>query len=67
MPVIQVTLTRGRTPEQLRALGEALTAAAADTLGAKPETVRVVLNECEAEHFFVGGESLAELRASGRR
>ena len=67
MPVIQVMLTRGRTSEQLRALGEALTAAAVETLGAKPETVRVVLNECEAEHFFVGGESLAELRASGRR
>lgn len=67
MPLIQVSLTRGRSPEQLQALGEALTAATAEALGAKPETVRVVLNECEPEHWFVGGETLADLRASGRR
>jgi 4-oxalocrotonate tautomerase len=67
MPLIQVTLARGRTPEQLKALGEALTRAAEESIGAKPESVRVVVNECEPEHWFVGGESLAELRASGRR
>jgi len=67
MPLIQVTLTEGRSPEQLRALGEALTAAAAQALGADPATVRVVLNQCAPEHWFVGGESLAALRADGRR
>lgn len=67
MPLIQVTLARGRSPEQLKALGEALTKAAEESIGAKPESVRVVLNECDPEHWFVGGESLAELRASGRR
>ena len=67
MPLIQVTLARGRSPEQLKALGEALTRAAEEAVGAKPESVRVVLTECDPEHWFVGGESLAELRASGRR
>ena len=67
MPMIQVTLARGRSPEQLKALGEALTKAAEESIGAKPESVRVVLNECEPELWFVGGESLADLRASGRR
>ena len=67
MPLIQVTLARGRSPEQLEALGAALTTAAEQTLGARRETIRVVLTECEPEHWFVGGESLAELRASGRR
>jgi len=67
MPLIQVTLARGRSPEQLKALGEALTKAAEESIGAKPESVRVVLNECDPEHWFVGGESLAELRAYGRR
>lgn len=67
MPLIQVTLARGRSPEQLKALGEALTKAAEESIGAKPESVRVVLNECEPELWFVGGESLADLRASGRR
>ncbi|HZZ51993.1 MAG TPA: 2-hydroxymuconate tautomerase [Pseudonocardia sp.] len=67
MPLIQVTLARGRTPEQLAELGKALTQAAHDAIGAKPETIRVVLNECEPEHWFVGGESIAELRAAGKR
>jgi 4-oxalocrotonate tautomerase len=67
MPLIQVTLARGRTPEQLAALGKALTEAAMDSIGAKPESIRVVLRECEPEHWFVGGESMAELRAAGKR
>jgi 4-oxalocrotonate tautomerase len=67
MPLIQVTLARGRTPEQLAALGKALTDAAIESIGVKPETVRVVLNECEPEHWFIGGESMAHLRATGKR
>ena len=67
MPFIQVTLARGRSPEQLAALGKALTQAAQDTIGAPPESVRVVVSECEPEHWFVGGESMAALRAAGKR
>lgn len=67
MPLIQVTVGRGRTPEQLNALGLALTDAVQQSLGVKRESIRVVLTECEPEHWFVGGETLAELRASGRR
>ena len=67
MPLVQITLARGRTSEQLAALGEKVTAAVADAVSAPPESVRVVVTECEPEHWFVGGESLAELRASGRR
>jgi 4-oxalocrotonate tautomerase family enzyme len=67
MPLVQITLARGRTPEQLQALGEAVTAAVHESLGAPRENVRVVLRECEPEHWFVGGESLAALRASGAR
>jgi 4-oxalocrotonate tautomerase len=67
MPLVQITLARGRTAEQLQALGEAVTAAVHEAVGAPLENVRVVINECEPEHWFVGGESLAELRASGRR
>ena len=67
MPLVQITLARGRTPEQLQALGEAVTAAVEESIGAPRENVRVVAHECEPEHWFVGGESLAELRASGRR
>ena len=67
MPLVQITLARGRTPEQLTALGEKVTAAVAEAVGAPPGNVRVVISECEPEHWFVGGESLAALRESGRR
>ncbi|MDN5749640.1 MAG: tautomerase family protein [Pseudonocardia sp.] len=67
MPLVQITLAKGRTPEQLAALGEAVTVAVHESTGAPRENVRVVLRECEPEHWFVGGESLAELRASGKR
>lgn len=67
MPLIEVTLGSGRTPEQLAALGRALTRAAEEAIGAKPEAVRVILRECPPEHWFVGGESMAELRAAGNR
>ena len=67
MPLIQVTIGRGRTPEQLEALAHALTDATEQSIGAKRESIRVVLTECEPELWFAGGETLAELRASGRR
>jgi 4-oxalocrotonate tautomerase len=67
VPLVQITLARGRTPEQLAALGEKVTAAVSEAVGAPAGNVRVVVTECEPEHWFVGGESLAELRASGRR
>lgn len=67
MPLIEVTLERGRDSEQLAALGQALTRAAQETIGAKPGSVRVVLRECEPEHWFVGGESIAQLREAGER
>ena len=67
MPLVQITLARGRTPEQLEALGREVTDAVARAVGAPAGNVRVVVTECEPEHWFVGGESLAELKASGRR
>lgn len=67
MPWIQVTIAKGRTPEQLHALGQALTAATQQAIGAQTASIRVSLIECEPERLFVGGETLAELRASGRR
>ena len=67
MPLIQATLAKGRSSEQLRALGEALTAAVEESIGAPRESIRVVLTECDPEHWFVGGETLADRRASGKR
>jgi 4-oxalocrotonate tautomerase len=56
MPLIEVTMIEGRTPEAKRALMRRLTDAAEETLGAPRATVRVVIREVPAAHWAVGGE-----------
>ncbi|MGB5599706.1 MAG: 2-hydroxymuconate tautomerase [Thiothrix litoralis] len=63
MPLIQVTMIQGRTPEQKNAFFAQVTAVAAETLGVKPEQVRVVINEVPAEHWCIGGLSKAVIDA----
>ena len=43
MPLVQITLARGRTPEQLAALGEKVTAAVSEAVGAPAGNVRVAI------------------------
>lgn len=64
MPVISVTLARGRTPEQKRALLEAMTSAVHESIGAALPSIRVWINEVDPAEFMVGGETLAERRVS---
>lgn len=60
MPLIQVTLVEGRSPEQLRALISALTSAVTDSTGAPKEAIRVVLNEVPDTHWAAGDVTIAE-------
>ena len=62
MPIIDVTLTEGRTPEQLRTLVSTLTQAAVESVGAPQESVRVILREVPPTHFAAGDVSIAERR-----
>lgn len=64
MPLIEVTLVEGRTPEQLRSLISALTAAAVETVEAPRESVRVVVREVPATHWAAGDVTIAERRAT---
>ncbi len=61
MPLIQATIIAGRTLEQKNAFFEKVTAVAVETLGVKPEQVRVVINEVPPEHWAIGGMSKAVL------
>ncbi|WP_338749456.1 tautomerase family protein [Janibacter alittae] len=65
MPVVQVTLTHGRTPETIRSMISAITRALADTGVAPEENVRVLVNEIPTEHFAAGDVTIAE-RHAGR-
>ena len=60
MPLIQVTLVQGRSPEQLRALISSLTAAVTESIGAPKEAIRVVLNEVPDTHWAAGDVTIAE-------
>lgn len=60
MPLVQVTLVEGRSPEQLRALIGKLTAAVTDAVGAPKEAIRVVLYEVPKTHWAAGDVTIAE-------
>lgn len=55
MPTIRVEMFEGRTPEQKKALVKALTQAAVDTLGSKPESVDVILFDIKKTEWASGG------------
>ncbi|MFN8191945.1 MAG: tautomerase family protein [Nocardioidaceae bacterium] len=64
MPLIEVTLVEGRSPDKLRALMRALTQAAVDTIEAPRESIRVVLREVPATHWSAGDVTIAERNAN---
>lgn len=65
MPIIDVSIAAGRTPETTRRLISALTQATADTLGCDPATVRVLIREIPTSHWAAGDTTLEErVRAS---
>ncbi|WP_280248039.1 tautomerase family protein [Nocardia abscessus] len=60
MPIIEVNLAQGRSPEQLRALIHELTLAAHRALDAPLSNVRVLIRELPHSHFAAGDITLAE-------
>ncbi|MBL8930865.1 MAG: tautomerase family protein [Kineosporiaceae bacterium] len=64
MPLVEVTLATGRTPEQLRALMREVHEAVVRSVGAPDANVRVVVREVPPTHWSAGGVTLAERRAA---
>jgi 4-oxalocrotonate tautomerase len=62
MPLIHVSMARGRTAEQKRALLAALTNAAQEAIGAPVGSIRVWITEFDGRDFMSGGEILADRR-----
>ena len=63
MPIVEITLAEGRSPEKLRALITALTDAVCDSIGAPKANVRVVIREVPTTHWAAGDVTLAERAA----
>lgn len=63
MPLVEVTLVEGRSPEQLRKLISSLTAAVVESVDAPVAAVRVVIREVPDTHWAAGNVTIAERRA----
>lgn len=66
MPIIDVSLSPGRTQEQLRALVRELTAATHTALGVPPDRVRILLREVPDTHWATGGVTIEQAKEAGR-
>jgi|TARA_X000001036_G_C20032619_1_gene543377 4-oxalocrotonate tautomerase len=60
MPLIQVQMFTGRTPQQKRDLVRALTDAFVETAGSTPESIDVILTDVEPSDWAQGGTLFAE-------
>lgn len=56
MPTIHVEMFEGRTLEQKRDFVKAVTEAAVATLGCKPESVDIILQDVKKENWATGGK-----------
>lgn len=57
MPIVDITLFEGRTPEQKKALHKAVSSAIETSIGAPPASIRIILREIPKTHLSVGGET----------
>lgn len=65
MPLVEITMIEGRTPEQKRALLAEVTDAVERAIAAPREAIRVAIRELPPEHWAIGGVSTAERRKDG--
>jgi 4-oxalocrotonate tautomerase len=64
VPLVEVTLVEGRTPDQIRLLIHELHEAVVRAVEAPPENVRVVVREVPPTHWAAGDVTIAERRMS---
>lgn len=64
MPLIDVSIARGRTPAQLRDLIAALHRAVEDSIDAPAENITVIVREVEREHWSRTNTTIAERDAA---
>ncbi len=60
MPTLRVEMMEGRTPEQKKALVQALTQAVVQTLGAKAESVDILIYDIKRQDWATGGVQWSE-------
>ncbi|OGP75655.1 MAG: hypothetical protein A2V86_17675 [Deltaproteobacteria bacterium RBG_16_49_23] len=61
MPIVQISMIQGRTPEKKEELIKKVTDAIAETLEIPKERVQIVLNEVSKENIGRGGIPLSKI------
>jgi len=64
MPIIHVELVEGRTKEQKKQLGEAITKAAVDIVNVPADAVKVIFVDMKKDDYMEGGILRSEHWAS---
>ncbi len=60
MPIIHISIAKGRSLDQKRALARKITDVTAETLGVDPEKIWIRIDEFEKENFSVNGELMCD-------
>ena len=66
MPIIQCDIREGRTPEQKRALAEAITRVVHETIDAPIEYIYVLIREMPGSHHVKAGKALPDWTPSSK-
>lgn len=56
MPIVKVTLFKGRTEEQKEKMVREITEALCRTINVKPEDVIVIIEEIDKRNYAIGGK-----------
>jgi 4-oxalocrotonate tautomerase len=64
VPLIEVTLAEGRSPEQIRAMMHEVHEAVLRTVDTRPEYIRVIVREVPRSHWATGDLTLPEMDAA---
>jgi 4-oxalocrotonate tautomerase len=67
VPIVTITLMKGRPPERIQDMTRAVSHAIADAIDAPVETVRVMVYEMDDHQYAVGGRPIAEVKAERAR
>lgn len=63
MPLIEVTLAEGRSPEQIRTMMHEVHEAVLRAVNTQPEHIRVIVREVPRAHWATGDLTLQEMDA----
>jgi 4-oxalocrotonate tautomerase len=63
MPLVNVTMARGRTTQEKQAMLHAIADAIQESIGAPRDSIRVWITEVESTEFLAGTEILSDKQA----